>query len=583
MRPFGNLRLSLATKSELLFGVAVTLVILSAVLIPFVRMEELSTQVNVKAADVLIENALQAHIAYQKQLAGLPVIPYRMLLVSPATNPATTAPATTVAGVATSEDTDLAFEPADSAPATGPATSATTQRAAKPYAMSCGPADIALLKAISKAENPLMKRAWRHFRGRTGEDEYPKLVRRDDDTYRFQYSRLLYMEPRCRVCHAGDGGIAKSVGAPSGAFALASVEIPSQVPPNQLLQNRAIIVGAAATAGLLAVVFLTLIIHRLILAPVRVLQETAEKVSGGDLNIRTHIASGDEFQALSETFNRMLENLKDGEDQLRAINKGLDLKLAEMAESNLALDESNRLKSEFLANVSHELRTPLNSILGFAELLRDSAKSDVKVSRYVQNIMNSGRSLLDLINDLLDLAKIEAGKMEVRSEQLSLSDLFEGLSSILRPLMEPKGLTVAVQISNDVPLMQTDAAKLQQILYNFLSNAIKFSPAGGQIELGASRQGEGQVRIAVTDHGPGIAQDKQHMIFDKFRQIDGSHTRQYSGSGLGLSISRDLTRLLGGTIGVQSEAGLGATFWVVLPIRIDPTTQDVRPAGGAGT
>ena len=449
--------------------------------------------------------------------------------------------------------------------------------------MSCGPVDLVRLEDMSRSSSYATRRAAQHFRRHPDEDEYPNLIHQDDDSYRFRLARMLYMADRCKSCHAHDAPVPKSIQAPAGAFALASVEIPSQVEPNQLLQNRAIVVGAAATAGLLAVVFLTLIIHRLILAPVRVLQETAEKVSEGDLNIRTHIASGDEFQALSETFNRMLENLKEGEDQLRAINKGLDLKLAEMAESNLALDESNRLKSEFLANVSHELRTPLNSILGFAELLRDSAKSDVKVSRYLQNIMSSGRSLLDLINDLLDLAKIEAGKMEVRSEQLSLSDLFEGLSSILRPLMEPKGLTIAVQINNDVPLMQTDAAKLQQILYNFLSNAIKFSPAGGQIELGASRQGESQVRIAVTDHGPGVAQDKQHMIFDKFRQIDGSHTRQYSGSGLGLSISRDLTRLLGGTIGVQSEAGLGATFWVVLPIRIDPTTQDVRPAGVAGT
>jgi two-component system, NarL family, sensor histidine kinase BarA len=577
-RPFGSFRLSLATKSELLFGVAVTLVILSAVLIPFVRMEELTTQLNVKAADVLINHALDAHIAYQKQIAGLPVAPYKLVLAGPATNPATTAPATAASGTASESAGSGAVAGGSAA---GPATAATSQSTTRLWAMSYGPVDIALLSEISKVQEPLTRRAWQHFRRRTGEDDYPKLVRRDDDTYRFQYSRMLYMEQRCRVCHVRDAGVAKTVGAPSGVFALASVEIPSQVEPNQLLQNRAIIVGAAATAGLLAVVFLTVIIYRLILAPVRVLQETAEKVSGGDLNIRTHIASGDEFQALSETFNRMLENLKAGEDQLRAINKGLDLKLAEMAESNLALDESNRLKSEFLANVSHELRTPLNSILGFAELLSDSTRSDPKVSRYVQNIMSSGRSLLDLINDLLDLAKIEAGKMEVRSEQLSVSDLFEGLSSILRPLLEPKGLTIAVQINNDVPLMQTDAPKLQQILYNFLSNAIKFSPAGGQIELTASRQSESQVKISVADHGPGIAQDKQHMIFEKFRQIDGSHTRQYSGSGLGLSISRDLTHLLGGTIGVQSEAGLGATFWVVLPIRIDSTTQDMRPAGTA--
>src|SRR5205814_5454779 len=139
--------------------------------------------------------------------------------------------------------------------------------------------------------------------------------------------------------------------------------------------------------------------------PMRVLQETAEKVSEGDLNIRCDISSNDEFQQLSETINQMLANLQEGEDQLRAINKGLDLKLGQMAESNVALYESNRLKSEFLANVSHELRTPLNSILGFAQLLRDVVANgaDPKVSRYLQNILNSGNHLLELINDLLDL------------------------------------------------------------------------------------------------------------------------------------------------------------------------------------
>lgn len=571
LRSLGKLRLSLATKSELLFGVAVTLVILSAVLIPFVRMEELTTQLNIRAADVLVQQAKDAHVAYHRQLQGAPVKPYSFVMVAPATNP-TTAPAITVGSAAAEPDNRPGVPEAGAAtlPATGPAT--------RPYVMQYGPVDLVLFRALPDGGDSLTRRAAMQFRRRAGEEQYTKLVRQEDDTHRFRYARLVYMESRCKMCHAGEAADAKRLGLPSGTFAIASVEIPSQVEPSQLLQNRAIIIGAAATAGLLAVVFLTLIIYRLILAPVRVLQETAEKVSEGDLNIRTHIASGDEFQVLSETFNKMLENLKLGEDQLRAINKSLDLKLAEMAESNLALDESNRLKSEFLANVSHELRTPLNSILGFAELLKDAAKNDPKASRYVQNIMSSGRSLLDLINDLLDLAKIEAGKMEVRSAQLSLSDLFEGLSSILRPLLEPKGLTIVIQIGNDVPLMQTDAAKLQQILYNFLSNAIKFSPASGEIELTASRQGEGYVRIAVTDHGPGVPAEKQHVIFEKFRQIDGSHTRQYSGSGLGLSISRELTRLLGGTIGVQSEAGQGATFWVVLPIRIDPTTQDVRPA-----
>jgi signal transduction histidine kinase len=310
---------------------------------------------------------------------------------------------------------------------------------------------------------------------------------------------------------------------------------------------------------------------------VRVLQETAEKVSQGDLNIRSDINTGDEFQVLSETFNTMLTNLKSSADQLRAVNKSLDLRLGQLAESNVALYESNRLKSEFLANVSHELRTPLNSILGFAELLKELTQqgNEPKVARYIQNIVTAGHNLLDLINDLLDLAKIEAGKMEVRSEPLTLADLFEALTGVLKPLTEAKSLTIVSTVGADVPIIETDPAKLQQILYNFLSNAIKFSEPGGKIELDAQIAGD-RVRIGVTDHGPGIDPAKHATIFEKFRQIDGSVTREHGGTGLGLAISKELSVLLGGSIGVESHPGQGATFFILLPLKIVAGAADVR-------
>ncbi|HEX3359066.1 MAG TPA: ATP-binding protein, partial [Tepidisphaeraceae bacterium] len=283
------------------------------------------------------------------------------------------------------------------------------------------------------------------------------------------------------------------------------------------------------------------------------------------------------FQQLSETFNTMLANLKTSTDQLRAVNKSLDLKLGQLAESNVALYESNRLKSEFLANVSHELRTPLNSILGFAELLKESGTSpDAKNTRYLQNILASANNLLTLINDLLDLAKIEAGRMEVRSEPISLNDLFEALNNLLKPLTEGKGVQIVIAITPEVPIIHTDPAKLQQVLYNFLSNAIKFSPRDGTIELSAELLNAESIRISVTDHGPGIATEQQQMIFEKFRQIDGSITRQHSGSGLGLAISKELIALLSGSIGVMSVPNEGATFWVVLPLKIESGAQDVR-------
>jgi two-component system sensor histidine kinase BarA len=363
--------------------------------------------------------------------------------------------------------------------------------------------------------------------------------------------------------------------APPPIVGIVSVDIPSQIETSQLLLNRVFILTAGLLAGTLAIIVFYLITTRLILQPVRVLQETAEKVSEGDLNIRSDISTGDEFQQLSETFNTMLANLKQSDDQLRAVNKSLDIKLGQLAEHNVALYEANRLKSEFLANVSHELRTPLNSILGFADLLKD-ASHDPKAARYIQNILSSGRNLLDLINDLLDLAKIEAGKMEIRSEPLSLNDLFEGLISVLKPLTEQKQLTIQSSTATNVPIIHTDPAKLQQVLYNFLSNAIKFSPPGERIELRADREDEDSVRVSVVDRGPGIAPDKKEVIFEKFRQADASHTRTHGGTGLGLAISKELIALLGGTIGVDSEVGRGSTFWVVLPLRITAGTQDLR-------
>jgi signal transduction histidine kinase len=527
-----QLRISLAAKCQLLFGAAVVLIIAAALLVPWQRMEQLTQQLNERSASVLVEQIVQRHVA--SRVGHL------------------TQPDTEPAGGLGSEDVVtrlIRLAPLGSA------------------------------EGLTRFE----KTALAHYL-KDGDPDFGKSYERKDGTGGYRYARIFQATQQCAACHGEAASQPTTAVAAFGEgrwprlLGIVSVDIPSQVDANQLQLNRVFILMAGALAGALATIVFYLITTRLILQPVRVLQETAEKVSEGDLNIRSDISTGDEFQQLSETFNTMLTNLKASQDQLRGINKSLDLKLGQLAETNVALYESNRLKSEFLANVSHELRTPLNSILGFAELVKDSLSPEMegKTVRYIQNILSSGRNLLDLINDLLDLAKIEAGRMEVRSEPLSLSDLFEGLTSILKPLLEPKALSVDVEVGKDVPILQTDAAKLQQVLYNFLSNAIKFSPAGGRIELVASRDGEEHVRIAVTDHGPGIDADKQEVIFEKFRQLDGGVTRQHSGTGLGLAISRELTVLLGGSIGVRSTPGEGATFWVVLPLKVSAGTVEAR-------
>jgi signal transduction histidine kinase len=537
---FRRLQISLAAKCQLLFGAAVILIIAAALAVPWHRFEELTSQLNDGPAELLAINALAEHVAAQQSRQRS----------DPTTRPATR-PAPTTLPVA-EDDPTMALAP-------------------RLIGMSAITSDRTDLTSFER-------KALLHFSHDPDSPAYTADYRRSNGRWGFRYARPVFLRHEsCRACHetAEQIGVARPALQP---FGIVAVDFLSRVDSNQLLRNRLFILTAGFLAGTLAIIVFYLITSRLILKPVRVLQETAEKVSQGDLNIRSDINTGDEFQQLSETFNTMLANLKQSADQLQTINKSLDSKLGQLAETNIALYESNRLKSEFLANVSHELRTPLNSILGFAELLKDTLNSgpDSKSARYLGNIHQSGKHLLDLINDLLDLAKIEAGRMEIRSEPLSLPDLFEGLGNILKPLLEQKGLKITSQVEPDVPIIRTDPGKLQQILYNFLSNAIKFSPAGGQIDIVAVRSGDDRVRISVADQGLGISLAKQQIIFEKFRQVDASVTRTHSGTGLGLAISKELTALLNGSISVRSAEGEGATFWIDIPLQIEAGATDVR-------
>ncbi|GMU38853.1 MAG: HAMP domain-containing histidine kinase [Phycisphaerae bacterium] len=335
--------------------------------------------------------------------------------------------------------------------------------------------------------------------------------------------------------------------------------------------------------AVLAIVVFYLVTQRLVLRPVNRLRDLTERVTAGDLAARAELKTGDEFQNLAEAFNEMLEHLARTQEDLRRINRSLDVKLGELAESNVALYESNRLKSDFLANVSHELRTPLVSIIGFADLLNDAWSSPdidrTRLARYTRNILTSGRMLLDLINDLLDLAKIEAGKMELHLSEFDLGAVCSDLVDLIRPLAAKKELDVALHVGDDLPRMHSDSGKIKQILYNLLSNAVKFTPAHGRIGLDASRDGDGFVLLRVDDTGPGIPQEKLHLIFEKFRQLDSSRTREYEGTGLGLAITRELVNILEGQITLDTAPDRGTTFTVRLPVRI---STPVSPADVAG-
>lgn len=348
------------------------------------------------------------------------------------------------------------------------------------------------------------------------------------------------------------------------------IDVTLPVEGTALVWNTIVTMLAGASGALLAILVFYMVTQRLVLSPVAQLRTIAERVTSGDLSVRAKIDSGDEFGDLSQAFNKMLVHLNEAQENLQTINRSLDIKLGELAETNVGLYESNRLKGEFLANVTHELRTPLVSIIGFAELLGDLANNPnadlSRLGRYSQNILTSGRSLLEIINDLLDLAKIEAGKMELHITEFSVAELGRDLLDFVRPLAEKREQTLVADLAADIPPMTSDSGKIKQILYNLLSNAVKFTPVKGRIILSAADEPGSMIRLTVSDSGPGIAESQRAHIFEKFYQADSSATREHAGTGLGLAITRDLVGILGGKITLEPDAGSGATFVVILPL-----------------
>ena len=257
---------------------------------------------------------------------------------------------------------------------------------------------------------------------------------------------------------------------------------------------------------------------------------------------------------------------------------------AALAENAETLERTSRYKSEFLANMSHELRTPLNSSLILAKLLADNAHGnlDEEQVRYAHTIHSSNNDLLTLINDILDLSKIEAGQVEVRAEPVTLDEILEGMRRTFEPIAAHKAITFRVERAADAPArLVTDRQRVDQVLKNLLSNALKFTDKG-EVVLQAAAARDGRIAFSVRDTGIGIPEQQHDVIFEAFRQADGTTSRKYGGTGLGLSISRELARLLGGEIKLQSAHGLGSTFTLVIPVEYAASSQPTRaPAAEA--
>ncbi|QDU74382.1 Histidine protein kinase DivJ [Bremerella volcania] len=405
----------------------------------------------------------------------------------------------------------------------------------------------------------------------------------DAQRQKYIYYQPIYWKRNCTVaCHNTNLELAVSTtGFPLEnelPFNVIKIVKDDEITQIALTKNRAYLLATAIITVALSMIALYLIVRYIIVKPLTHLRDVSDEVSQGHMDVRAEIYTGDEFEDLATSFNRMLAHLIDAQNKLTYVNRDLDGKVDQLAQANMQLYEMNCLKSDFLASMSHELRTPLNSILGFSDVLRGIDSLNDKQKRYVENIQKSGRLLLDMINDILDLAKVESGRMEVRPSQFSVASVVSGACDMVRSLTEEKNIDLTCHVDpNEEPALQ-DQSKFQQILTNLLSNAIKFTPEGGRIVVKANRINN-RLELSVSDTGVGIAEEDREIIFEKFRQGTVSQgdtlTREYSGTGLGLSIVRELCQLLGGTVRAESELGKGSTFFVDIPWVIEDR-PDVR-------
>ena len=308
--------------------------------------------------------------------------------------------------------------------------------------------------------------------------------------------------------------------------------------------SRALFIGVAAGALVLAL-FLGFILSRSLVGSLQDIDGRLAAIASGNFGGHVDVENRDELGALATNVNRM-------NDELRRL----------YAE----LEAASRHKSEFLANMSHELRTPLNAIIGFSQVMRDEMVGSVndKQAEYLDDIISSGNHLLSLINDVLDLSKVEAGQVELQVHPFSLREALERGVVMVRERATEDGVRVAFVADPEVDVVDGDERRIKQVIFNLLSNAVKFTPAGGEVDVSATRV-NGEVRVSVADTGPGIAPEDRDRIFEEFQQSEtGVGLRE--GTGLGLALSKRFVELHGGRIWLESEPGRGSTFTFALPL-----------------
>jgi len=293
-----------------------------------------------------------------------------------------------------------------------------------------------------------------------------------------------------------------------------------------------------------------------IIGPIRQMETRLAAIASGDFSSHVEVSNRDELGALASHLNRM-------NDELGRLYQ--------------ALETASQHKSEFLANMSHELRTPLNAIIGFSQVLKEQmfGELNAKQADYIDDVLSSGHHLLNLINDILDLSKVEAGRMELQLATFALPEILENAISMVRERATRQAVILTTAIDHSVGLLEGDERKVKQIIFNLLSNAVKFTPGGGQVTV-AARANDMDVEISVRDTGVGISAEDQDRIFEEFYQVGAGKTQE--GTGLGLALTRRLVELHHGRLSVESEPGVGSAFTVTLPLRQAQSEAEIAAA-----
>lgn len=388
---------------------------------------------------------------------------------------------------------------------------------------------------------------------------------KEDGRKYFRYMIPLYMERSCLDCHGGPQGEIDIAGYHKEGYELGdfaggiSIAVPMDSFYNNLSATAKNYLALAFVTVVLSLIVIYFLMRYLVADPIKHLSNLTKSMGKGNLDTDlSKLKAYGEIKSLAGDFDIMAEKLR---GMYNHLEQKVKERTVQLVKANEELTRSNQLQSEFLANMSHELRTPLTSIIAFTEIMLEQAEeegNEVQVEN-LKDMQESGEKLLIMINDLLDMAKIEAGQMQVRLMSTDLTDVVISVEKTLIPLAKVKNIEVVNNIDYQVPLVVADPDRLRQVFLNLVGNAIKFTPEGGTIYINAEVKGDDAI-VAVEDTGVGIDEESLKIIFDKFRQVDSSSTRSHQGTGLGLTLAKNLVKLHGGKIWAESEVGKGSTF-----------------------